>query len=191
MLEILALAFALSLDAFAVAVATGVRLCGADARQTFRLSFHFGLFQGLMPVIGWFGGFYLHSYIAAWDHWVACLLLCLVGLNMIKEAFGTSDDEEKVCFDPTRGFSLVMLSVATSIDALAVGMSLALVGEPIWTAAIIIAVVCAVVTLFGLRLGGLATARASVLSARANILGGLVLILIGLNILREEGVFSF
>ncbi len=189
MFEILALAFALSLDAFAVAVATGIRLCGANFRQSFRLSFHFGLFQGLMPVLGWLAGTYIHQFIEAWDHWVASFLLCAVGLNMIKESFG-KEEEDRTCFDPTKGWSLVLLSVATSIDALAVGISLALVGEPIVLASIIIAVVCGSVTLVGLRLGGFASA-AGQLSARANIAGGVVLILLGFNVLRSSGVFDF
>ena len=123
--NILAIAVALAMDAFAVAVATGVSLKHVSFRQTFRLSWHFGLFQAIMPVIGWSAGLTIRSFIEQYDHWVAFGLLAFVGGHMIKEAF--QPETEKIQKkDPTKGWSLVMLSVATSIDALAVGFSMSM-----------------------------------------------------------------
>ncbi len=193
-LHLLLLALALAMDAFAVAVTTGVQLSCQQGcvtpRQVFRLAFYFGLFQFLMPVIGWLAGLSVRDLIENWDHWVAFGLLALVGLKMIHEALSTAkkDDPEKAC-DPTRGFSLLMLSVATSIDALAVGLSLSLLGAPIWTPALVIGVVCAAVTACGMYIGRKA-ASMSRLGHRAGLIGGLVLIGIGLRILWEHGVFS-
>lgn len=188
--EILLLALALSMDAFAVAVATGIRLRCATPRQSFRLAFHFGLFQALMPIIGWFAGIHVREYIESFDHWLAFILLSLVGLKMIRDALNHEEGTDDTCLDPTRGLSLVVLSVATSLDALAVGLSLALVGDPIWMTATAIGIVCALFTLLGLHIGRIAAKAASHLGSRAALSGGVVLILIGLNILREHGVFS-
>ena len=186
--EIVLLAFALSMDAFAVAIATGIRLCVVTKRQSFRLSFHFGLFQALMPVTGWLLGLSVKEYIESWDHWLAFGLLFFVGSKMLWEAFHADDEENNSCIDPTRGLSLVLLSLATSIDALAVGLSLAVLGETIWGPAVAIGLICAVITFAGMQLGGLAS-KAKALGTRAEIVGGLVLIGIGLNILHTHGVW--
>ena len=108
--HILALAVGLAMDAFAVAVATGATLKTVSFRQLFRLAWHFGLFQALMPLIGWSAGLTIQNLIQAWDHWVAFGLLLLVGGNMLREAWGL-DGEACTYKDPTRGLSLVMLSV--------------------------------------------------------------------------------
>jgi len=187
--HIIALAVALAMDAFAVAVATGVTLKTVNLRQTFRLSWHFGLFQALMPVIGWTAGLTIKDLIQAWDHWVAFILLFLVGGNMLREAFGQAEDE-CVVRDPTRGLSLIMLSVATSIDALAVGLSLAVVRVSIVTPCLVIGLVAGAFTIIGLYLGQ-RLANACRISRFAEILGGTVLILIGLNILREHGALNW
>lgn len=188
--EIFLLALALSMDAFAVAIATGIRLRCATPRQSFRLSFHFGLFQALMPIIGWFAGIHVRDYIESWDHWIAFILLSLVGLKMIRDSLRQEEEEDDTCLDPTRGVSLVVLSVATSLDALAVGLSLALVGDPIWLTAAAIGIVCGLCTLMGLHVGRIAAKAAAHLGSRAALAGGMVLILIGVNLLREHGVFS-
>ncbi|MCK5195152.1 MAG: manganese efflux pump, partial [Desulfobulbaceae bacterium] len=104
------------MDAFAVSIATGVSLKDVSFRQTFRLSWHFGLFQAMMPVIGWSAGLSIRAYIEGYDHWVAFVLLAFVGINMIREAFQHDKGEEQKK-DPTKGVTLVILSVATSIDA--------------------------------------------------------------------------
>jgi putative Mn2+ efflux pump MntP len=190
LLTIFGIAVALAMDAFAVAIATGVGLKQVSLRQTFRLSWHFGLFQAMMPVIGWGLGSSVQSYMQAYAHWVAFTLLALVGSNMLKEAILADEDEEaKPLKDATKGLTLVMLSVATSIDAMAVGLSMSMLQVSIVTPALIIGIVAALFTIFGLHLGK-RVARLTWLSTWAEIVGGLVLWLIGLNILRESGVFT-
>ena len=190
LLTILGIAVALAMDAFAVAIATGVSLKQVSIRQTFRLSWHFGLFQALMPVIGWLLGASVQGYMEAYAHWVAFILLAVVGTNMLKEAVLRDDDEEeKPRKDATKGMTLVMLSIATSIDALAVGLSMSMLRVSIVTPAIIIGIVAGLFTIGGLHLGK-KVSRLTWLSTWAEIIGGLVLWLIGLNILRENGVFT-
>ncbi len=191
LLTILGIAVALAMDAFAVAISTGVSLKQVSIRQTFRLSWHFGLFQALMPIIGWGLGSSVQSYVEAYAHWIAFVLLALVGSNMLKEAVLTDEDEDAVKprKDSTKGMTLVMLSVATSIDALAVGLSMSMLQVSIISPAIIIGIVAGLFTIAGLHLGQ-RVARLTWLSTWAEIVGGLVLWLIGLNILREGGVFT-
>ncbi|MEW6595313.1 MAG: manganese efflux pump MntP family protein [Thermodesulfobacteriota bacterium] len=184
---ILLIALALAVDAFAVALAAGVSLCRVNSRQVFRLAWHFGLFQGGMNILGWVGGLTVRSSIEALDHWIAFSLLAFVGGKMIVEAI-REGHEAREGTDPTRGRMLVTLSVATSIDSLAVGLSFAVLGVSVWLPAAIIGIVAAVLTAVGLRLGCILGA-ASKLGARAEIAGGLVLIAIGVKILAEHGVF--
>jgi len=190
-IAILGIAVALAMDAFAVAIATGVNLKQVSFRQTFRLSWHFGLFQAMMPVIGWGLGATVQRYMADYDHWVAFILLALVGSNMLREAVMADEDEEnpRPRKDATKGMTLVMLSVATSIDALAIGLTMSMLQVSIGTPAIVIGIVAGLFTIAGLHLGK-RVARLTWLSSWAEIVGGLVLWLIGLNILREHGVFA-
>jgi putative Mn2+ efflux pump MntP len=187
-IKILAIAVALAMDAFAVSIATGVNLKNVNSRQLFRLSWHFGLFQAFMPIIGWSAGLTIRSYIEHYDHWISFGLLTVVGVHMIKEAF-QDGKAEKPIKDYTKGMTLVMLSVATSIDALAVGFGLSLLKISIWMPALIIGIVAGTFTLIGMRIGERIVA-AKRLSLYAEIIGGVVLISIGLNILYDHGVFS-
>jgi len=187
-IKILAIAVALAMDAFAVSIATGVNLKNVDSRQLFRLSWHFGLFQAFMPVIGWSAGLSIRGYIENYDHWIAFGLLVFVGGHMIKEAF-QDGKAQKPIKDYTKGMTLVMLSVATSIDALAVGFGLSLLKISIWMPALIIGIVAGTFTLIGMRIGERIGA-AKRLSLYAETIGGVVLVFIGLNILYEHGVFS-
>ena len=187
-LTLVVTAFALAMDAFAVSIASGVSLKKVSIRQTFRLAFHFGFFQALMPVIGWSGGLTVRSLIEQYDHWVAFLLLALVGGHMIREAFH-KDQDKKEKSDPTKGITLLMLSVATSIDALAVGLSLSILNISIWFPALIIVIVAALATAVGLHIGKRVGAS-SHMSQYAECIGGIVLLLIGVRILYEHGVFA-
>jgi putative Mn2+ efflux pump MntP len=180
-ITLLGLALALAMDAFAVALGTGATLNRLTGRQLFRLSFHFGLFQALMPVIGWLAGQTVIQWVSAWDHWIAFGLLALIGGRMIFEA--CSDEERADNHDPTRGASLVMLSIATSIDALAVGFSLSVIGVSIWMPALVIGLVAGALTVIGMLLGGRVAER---WGSRVEIFGGLVLIAIGTKILIEH-----
>lgn len=186
---LIGIAIALAMDAFAVAIAVGVGLKDVSHRQTFRLSFHFGLFQALMPLIGWSLGLTVRDYIVAYDHWIAFGLLALVGSNMIKEAIW-ADEEVDLKKDPTKGFSLVTLSIATSIDALAVGLSMSMLQISIIFPVIIIGIVALIFTIFGLFLGKVAAGFKQI-STYAEIIGGIVLWAIGFKILSEHGVFKF
>lgn len=181
------IALALAVDAFAVALGAGVTLCHAGFRQTFRLAFHFGLFQAGMNIAGWAAGLSVRSFIEQVDHWVAFGLLLLVGGKMIYEVL-SGGDQDREGRDPTRGRTLLVLAVATSIDALAVGLSFAVLNIAIWMPALIIGLVALVLTALGLHLGCY-VGKNSRLGPRVEIFGGLVLILIGGNILRQHGVF--
>lgn len=181
-LTLFGIAVALAMDAFAVALGTGMKLATLTGRHLFRLGFHFGLFQALMPIIGWLAGIGFQQKIAAWDHWIAFGLLAFVGSHMLWEAWSESH-EEKDSKDPTRGLSLVILSVATSIDALAVGFSLSVLGVSIWTPALVIGLIAGVLTVVGMLIGRRAGNH---WGPRVEIFGGLILIGIGLKILVEH-----
>ncbi|MCP4686631.1 MAG: manganese efflux pump [Desulfobacterales bacterium] len=185
----IAIAAGLAMDAFAVSIAVGATLGRVNFRQMFRLSWHFGLFQAMMPVIGWAAGLTVRGYVEWCAHWIAFGLLLFVAVNMIREAFGAHGAQAKKR-DPTRGASLVLLSTATSIDALAVGVSFSVLQASIWVPVLIIGVTAGLFTITGLMIGG-KIRTIKWLGSFAEILGGIVLMGIGLNILRERGVFDF
>ena len=169
------------MDAFAVALAAGASGRASGARATFRLSFHFGLFQFLMPVLGWFGGSLVASRIASVDHWIAFGLLAYIGGRMVRSGLAAPDDSKTG--DPSKGMSLLMLSVATSIDALAVGLSMGMLRVSVWYPAMIIGIVAAAMTLAGIKLGRHLGLR---FGQRMEVVGGAVLIGIGLKVLIEH-----
>lgn len=180
-LTLLGTSWALAMDAFAVGAAVSAGLPQTTLRHTFRLAWHFGLFQAGMPILGWLGGRSVSSALAAVDHWIAFALLGLLGLRMIRESFSKEGRNEN--YDPTRGWSLVALSVATSIDALAVGVSLGLVGVSIWIPATVIGLVAFGLTALATRLGPRVGAR---LGPWAERVGGAVLIAIGTRMLLQH-----
>ena len=174
-------AIALAMDAFAVAAAVAAAIHHLTGRHIFRLSWHFGLFQFLMPLIGWSVGEGLLVVIKDIAPWVAFGLLCFLGLKMIWEA--RHPETRSQHYDPTKGWSLVGLSIATSIDALAVGISLALVKISIVRAAIIIGLVAFCLTYIGTQIGDRAGAWVGQWAER---FGGVVLIAIAFNILLQD-----
>jgi putative Mn2+ efflux pump MntP len=171
-------AVGLAMDAFAVSLGAGTSRQSNSTRSRLRLSYHFGLFQGLMPVVGWLAGSSIDRFISSVDHWIAALLLAFVGGKMIRE--GLSADPLVFSEDPSRGKNLVMLSVATSIDALAVGLSLSMLKVHIVTPAVIIGVVTLCLSLFGLLVGNYLGDK---FGKNTQVLGGVILIGIGLRIL--------
>lgn len=181
-LTLIGIAVALAMDAFAVALSAGVILYPITKRQLFRLGFHFGLFQAMMPVIGWLAGLGLKRFVTIFAPWIAFGLLVFVGGKMIYEAL-THPDEKQQRNDPTKGLTMVMLSVATSIDALAVGFSLSMLGVEIWTPAVVIGIITASLTVCGMLLG---TKIGTIWGERVEIIGGGVLIGIGLKILFQS-----
>lgn len=191
LLEVIGIAIGLAMDTTAIGIATAIMLGGVTRRQVFRFAFHFGLFQALMPALGWLGGTAFYSLIAAWDHWVAFGLLTLVGGKALLEALRDNDTDDesakasgrKPATDPTRGLSLVMLSVATSIDAFAVGLSFAMLQQSIVLPCVIIGVVTAAQTALAMLLGHRLQARAG---RGVRVLGGVILCGIGIKILLEH-----
>jgi len=180
---ILAVALALAMDAFAVSLGLGMSLKPATGGQTFRLAYHFGLFQFLMPVIGWAAGETFIKYISGYDHWVAFGLLLAIGGKMIFESFRQETQPKTERRDPTRGASLLVLSVATSLDALAVGLSLAALHVDIIYPALVIGLVAFVMTVAGMKIGPL---LGKVMGRRAELLGGIILVIIGIKILIDH-----
>lgn len=185
------LALALSMDAFAVAVASGYSLRSPRPGQYLRLSAAFGFFQFFMPVVGWYLGQSVRGRLEAWDHWIAFGLLAWVGGTMLRSAVASLKQRETACpaVDPTAGRNLLLLSLATSIDALAVGLSFAMLQQAIWGPAALIGLICAAITACGVFLGK-TLARLCALSGWAELLGGLTLLGIACNILREHHVFG-
>lgn len=168
----------MAMDAFAVSLGIGTTRQASLPRPIFRLSFHFGLFQFLMPILGWLAGSTIASLIARFDHWIALGLLAFVGGRMIRS--GLDPEAEAYPSDPSRGGTLILLSVATSIDALAIGLSLAILQVRILYPSIVIGAVTAALSFTGLLIGhklGVAFGK------RMEILGGLILIGIGLRVL--------
>lgn len=180
------LAAGLAMDAMAVAIAISIKLRNTTPRQVFRLSFHFGLFQGMMPVLGWVSGIYAAAFIAHIDHWIAFFLLSFIGGKAILEALVDEDSPQRLISDPTRGMSLVSLSVATSMDAFVVGVSFAMLSMNVWYAAVIIGIVTGGLTMLGMLFGGFLGRRFGTVM---EVIGGLILILIGCKALFD-GIFA-
>lgn len=181
LVEVLLIALALSLDALAVSVAAACGGRTASPRAGFRLAFHFGLFQALMPVLGWLAGWRLAVAIQAFDHWVAAALLAIVAVRMLRAGLG--HEAAALPADPSRGLALVALSTAVSLDALAVGLSLALLRVPVWFPAAVIGLVTGAVSFAGVRLGRRLSTR---FGRGAEVTGGVVLLLIAARILVEH-----
>jgi manganese efflux pump family protein len=169
-LEILMIAVGLSMDAFAVSLGATASGRASGRRAAFRLSFHFGLFQFLMPVIGWLIGVSVAPLVVSVDHWIACALLWFVGVRMILA--GLQPDVESYKKDPSRGWTLVVLS-------LAVGLSLAMIAGPIWYPAVVIGLVTGTLTFTGSRLGTRLGVR---FGKRMEVVGGAILMIVGSRI---------
>lgn len=181
LVTIFLLAVGLGVDAFSVAIGIGASNNKKSWAPVLRLSLAFGLFQFIMPLIGWLAGSTVVDKIQSFDHWIAFALLVLVGGKMIWEGFAKESDEGKT--DQTRGWPLFLLSIATSIDALAVGFSFSLLKTALLFPAAIIGVVCFMMTAVGMIFG---KGLARIFGKKVEILGGLVLIAIGMKILIEH-----
>ncbi len=177
--ELLLIALGLSMDAFAVSVCKGLSVKELRPRHALLAGLYFGGFQALMPVIGWLLGYRFESLITEIDHWIAFLLLALIGGNMIRESF--SEDEE--LNDDFGLKTMLLLAVATSIDALAVGITFAFLSVKILPAAGAIGITTFLLSCLGILIGRAFGAR---WKSRAERLGGVILILIGLKILLEH-----
>ncbi len=187
-LELIIIAIGLSMDAFAVAVCKGLSTRKVEWKHFLIIGAWFGGFQGLMPAIGYLLGSTFEQYITKFDHWIAFVLLGAIGANMLKEAF--SDEEDEKCEDTFAFRAMLVMAVATSIDALAVGITFALLPDVnILVAVLSIAVMTFAISALGLKIGNTFGAK---YKAKAEIAGGVILILMGVKILLEHlGVISF
>ena len=186
-LEILLIAVGLSMDAFSVSICKGLTTKRFLWRMALTCGLWFGLFQGLMPVIGYFLGTQFHQFINSIDHWIAFGLLFLIGANMIRESvWGNEDHEHNGSLDTKTMF---LLAVATSIDALAVGVSFACIQVKLWSSVLIIGITTFLFSVLGVKIGNVFGSK---FEKSAGIFGGIILILIGLKILLEHlGVVAF
>ena len=183
-LELFVLAVGLSMDAFAVSVCKGLAMDRARLSRCGIVGLWFGGFQALMPFLGWLLGVRFQSFIAHVDHWVAFVLLGLIGVNMIREALGGDEEKVEASF---AWRAMLPMAVATSIDALTVGITFALLSVPILPAVSLIGITTLVLSAIGVRAGGIVGMRGK---KRAELLGGAVLILMGLRILAQHlGLF--
>ena len=178
--DIFLIAVALSMDAFAVSICKGLSVQKVQAKHMLTAGAYFGAFQALMPLIGFLLGFKLEHFIQSIDHWIAFVLLAIIGGNMIKEALGKDEEEHDASFSFK---AMLPLAVATSIDALAVGISFAFLGVDIVKAALLIGATTFVLSAVGVWVGN---AFGSRYKSKAELAGGIVLILIGLKILLEH-----
>lgn len=179
-IELFIIAVGLSMDAFAVAIAKGLSVQRVTPRHSLCVGGWFGGFQALMPLLGFYLGVTFSRFVESVDHWIAFILLGIIGFNMIREAASC----EKVVPDPDfSARTMFLMAVATSIDALAVGVSFAVLSVEIWSAIAIIGVTTFVLSIIGLKIGNIFGCR---YKSKAEFLGGLVLLLLGVKILVEH-----
>lgn len=184
-LELFLLAVGLSMDAFAVSVCKGLSVKKLELKHALLAGIYFGGFQALMPVIGYFAGSYFADLISDYDHWIVFILLAIIGGNMIKEAFGEEEDVN----DNFGVKTMLLLAIATSIDALAVGVSFAFLKVNILYAAGFIGITTFVLSAIGIKIGNVFGSR---YKSKAELAGGIILILIGFKVLLEHlGFLSF
>lgn len=177
------LALGLAMDATAVSAARGMAVPKIQARHVFLVAAFFGGFQALMPVVGWLVGTRIGPFLEKWDHWIAFALLAAIGGKMLWEARGTKDDDERAVPDPFGLKVMLVLAIATSIDALAVGVTLPMLHAPFVLSLATIGITTAILSIVGLYAG---RRFGAVLGRRLDVLGGLVLIGLGIKILVEH-----
>ena len=179
-IEIFFLAIGLAMDAFAVSICKGLSMKKMEWKKAIITALYFGIFQALMPVIGYLLGVGFEEKITSIDHWIAFGLLSIIGINMIKEAFEDKQDEEN---DSVDFKSMIVLAVATSIDALAVGITFAFLRVNVIFSVIIIGIITFIISMCGVKIGNVFGDK---YEAKAEIAGGTILILLGLKILLEH-----
>ena len=189
LLEILFIALGLSMDAFAVSLASGATMKRLHIPNALKMGLFFGGFQAFMPVLGWAAGLSMKGFISAWDHWIAFILLFAVGGKMVYEAFKIKEEEDcggpKTC--PFDTGTLTVLALATSIDALAVGLTFSLLQVSIITPVLVIGLVTFLMSVAGVKIG---SKGGHFFEHKMEAAGGFILIAIGLKILLEHlGLF--
>lgn len=184
-IELFLLGIGLAMDAFAVSVCKGLGMRRLNKKQTLIIGLYFGGFQALMPLIGWLLGSQFQKYITSIDHWIAFILLGFIGGKMMIEAIREWNEEETVdVMDaPLDHKNMLVLAVATSIDALAVGITFAFLDTPIIEAITIIGITTMIISIIGVVVGNFFGSR---YKSKAEFIGGLILVLLGLKILLEH-----
>ena len=185
-IELVVIAIGLAMDAFAVSVCKGLSMKKIDIKKMIIIALYFGLFQGLMPVLGYFLGSAFSVFVEKVDHWIAFILLAIIGINMIRESF---DDEVDKRNDKVDLKTMIVLAIATSIDALTVGVTFAFFEVDLLLATLMIGIVTFVLSMLGVVIGN---KFGSKFQNKAELMGGIVLILIGLKVLVEHlGIIQF
>ena len=177
--SIILIAVALAMDAFAVSLCKGLAIKRPDLKSVVIIALWFGIFQAIMPVIGYLLGNSMYDLIKDYDHWIAFGLLFLIGANMIRESFSEEEEMDADIYP----IPMLILAIATSIDAFAVGISLAMDGSDIVSSALIIGIITFLISAVGVKIG---FKVGSILGKRAELLGGLILIAIGIKIVLEH-----
>lgn len=179
-LEILLIAIGLAMDAFAVSICKGLSMKKMNWKKAIIIGGYFGIFQGIMPVIGYFLGTSFESLVTKIDHWIAFGLLVIIGLNMLKEVFASEPENRN---DNVDFKTMIVLAIATSIDALAIGITFAFLNTNIILAALIISVVTFITSILGVKIGNKFGDK---YERKAETVGGLILIFMGIKILLEH-----
>jgi len=180
-LSIILIAFGLAMDAFAVSITSGITIKQLKINNALKIAFFFGAFQAIMPLVGWLAGLSLREFIANIDHWIAFVLLSFIGCKMIYEAVTLQSEERET--NPLNVYVLLMLSVATSIDALAVGVSFAFLNSAIITPILVIGTITFILSYLGVFIGD---RIGHFFENKIEIVGGLILIGIGVKILVQD-----
>ena len=185
-LEILLLGIGLAMDAFAVSICKGLSMKKMNWKNAIIIALYFGGFQALMPMIGYFLGTTFESLVTIFDHWIAFVLLSVIGGNMIKESF---DKEEEKKNDDVDFKTMIVLALATSIDALAVGITFAFLDVNLLLAISIIGIITFIISILGVKVGNKFGDR---YQNKAELVGGIILVVLGIKILLEHlGIISF
>ena len=181
-LNVFLIGIGLAMDAFAVSISNGISVTGFGKKECVKQGIYFGGFQFLMPLVGWFLGKSVKGYIEAFDHWVAFILLFIIGFNMLREAFSAKEEDCESCVKLTNKL-LFFQALSTSIDALAIGISFAILNINILAAAGVIGIVTFIISFTG---GVIGKKIGSVFEKKAEFIGGGILIIIGVKILIEH-----
>ncbi|HZW39714.1 MAG TPA: manganese efflux pump MntP family protein [Ignavibacteriaceae bacterium] len=181
--SIVLVAFGLSMDAFAVSITNGMNSKSYILKQAFKIGLLFGLFQAIMPLIGYIAGVEIKEYIANIDHWIAFTLLMFLGLKMITDAIKNETEPETKLKFSNNIYVILLLAVATSIDALVVGLSLSIIGVAVLIPAIITGIITFAMSFIGVSIGG---KFGKICGNKFEIIGGLVLCFIGIKVLIEH-----
>lgn len=182
--EIILIGIGLAMDAFAVSICKGLSMSKMNWKKAGIIGLYFGGFQALMPLIGYFLGVGFEDKIKSIDHWIAFILLSIIGINMIKEAFEKEEADDKIDFK-----TMVVLAIATSIDALTVGITFAFLSVNIWSSIMVIGIITLILSIVGVKIGNTFGDK---YKSKAEITGGIILIALGIKILLEHiGIINF